>query len=56
MPEVHILAVLAGAVAAFGLGAAYYGVLGERLAEAAAAPRRPSRSRPGRSPSSLCAA
>ena len=34
MPEVHILAVLAGAVAAFGLGAAYYGVLGERLAEA----------------------
>lgn len=34
MPEVHILAVLAGAVAAFGLGATYYGVLGERPAEA----------------------
>ncbi len=44
MPEVDVLAVLVATVAAFALGATYYGVLGDRLAavsEAAAAGGQP---------------
>lgn len=37
MPEVQLVAVLVGTVAAFVLGGAYYGVLGNRLAELSAA-------------------
>lgn len=44
MPDVDVLAVLVATVAAFALGATYYGVLGERLvtvSEAAAAGGQP---------------
>ena len=37
MPEVDVLAVLASTVVAFLLGAAYYAVLGSKLAEVSAA-------------------